>query len=227
MPLVPRSALGIWFTRWVPYNQQNVDAILNEYMLRNLPMDIFVLDMNWHKKDGWTGYTFDPILFPFGGESLIEMKARTNLKLAANLHDADGVASFEDSYQSMADAIGFDTSSGDTIPFMSCSNQSFAYALEDQVLAPLEEEIFDFWWIDWQQGGTQGGCSGERENPTILTNQLRVTDNKRRGGEKENDRGMVSERSERALRKTSILAMNPAKWLQTLLWLIHYKTKLN
>jgi len=29
----------------------------------------------------------------------------------------------------------------------------------------------------------------------------------------------VSERSERALRKTSILAKNPAKWLQTLLWL--------
>ena len=32
----------------------------------------------------------------------------------------------------------------------------------------------------------------------------------------------VSERSERALRKTRILAMNPAKWLQTLYGYIHY-----
>ncbi len=25
----------------------------------------------------------------------------------------------------------------------------------------------DFWWIDWQQGGTGGGCTGLKQNPTI------------------------------------------------------------
>jgi len=24
-----------------------------------------------------------------------------------------------------------------------------------------------FWWIDWQQGGEEGGCTGLAQNPTI------------------------------------------------------------
>ena len=45
-------------------------------------------------------------------------------------------------------------------------------SLEDIVLASVP---FDFWWIDWQQGGTQGGCAGEKQNPTIWTDKIRVT----------------------------------------------------
>lgn len=56
-PIPPRSSLGIWFTRWINYNQANVDEIVMEYAERSLPLDIFVLDMNWHKKNSWTGYT--------------------------------------------------------------------------------------------------------------------------------------------------------------------------
>ena len=45
----------------------------------------------------------------------------------------------------------------------------------------LVELGVDFAWIDWQQGGTQGGCAGEANNPTILLNHLRSTDNLRAG----------------------------------------------
>ena len=192
MPIVPRYALGPWFTRWTAYNQYELDEVLKEYELRSIPLDVLVLDMNWHKKDKWTGYSFDDKLFPYDGETLVEMKEKLGLKMALNIHDADGVFPFESKYQAMADAVGFDTSNSDPIPFMSCSNSTYAYALEDEVMLPLEENSgVDFFWIDWQQGGTQGGCTGERENPTIWTNKLRVTDKKRRGGEKENERGMV------------------------------------
>ena len=34
----------------------------------------------------------------------------------------------------------------------------------------------------WQQGGTQGGAAGGKQNPTIMTNKLRVTDPKRQRG---------------------------------------------
>lgn len=42
--------------------------------------------------------------------------------------------------------------------------------------------------IDWQQGGTQGGAAGGKQNPTIWLNHLRCTDHVRRG---ENQRGVV------------------------------------
>ena len=69
-----------------------------------------------------------------------------------------------------------------------CSNPSYAQALEDAVLLPLEKQGLDYWWIDWQQGGNHGGCKGKKQNPTIWTNKIRATDHVRRGTDK---RGLV------------------------------------
>ena len=64
--------------------------------------------------------------------------------------------------------------------------------LEDIVLGAITGNEtspgFDFWWIDWQQGGDKGGCTGELINPTIWTDKLRATYHIRRG---ETKRGMV------------------------------------
>ena len=43
----------------------------------------------------------------------------------------------------------------------------------------------DFWWIDWQQGETQGGTGQDhlpdgKMNPTVWTAKMRVTDSMRR-----------------------------------------------
>lgn len=39
----------------------------------------------------------------------------------------------------------------------------------------------DIWWIDWQQGGSQGGMTGNKQNPTIFLAHLRCTDRHRNG----------------------------------------------
>jgi hypothetical protein len=49
-------------------------------------------------------------------------------------------------------------------------------ALEDDVMLPLEETGFDFWWIDWQQGEDTYGAAGGKMNPTIWTAHMRSTD---------------------------------------------------
>jgi len=46
---------------------------------------------------------------------------------------------------------------------------------QDIVLKDLENQGVDFWWIDWQQGGQQGGCTGGKQNPTIWTDKTRAT----------------------------------------------------
>ena len=48
-----------------------------------------MLDMDWHMKNGWTGWTFDKQLFPYPEDTLGYLKSR-GLLTAANLHDALG-----------------------------------------------------------------------------------------------------------------------------------------
>eukprot|EP00959_Pyramimonas_sp_CCMP1952_P045899 959175-Pyramimonas_sp.AAC.1 len=60
-------------------------------------------------------------------------------------------------------------------------------------MAALETEGVDFFWIDWQQGGQQGGCEGGAMNPRIALNHLRTTAHDRR---QEDRRGFVLARQE-------------------------------
>ncbi len=88
------------------------------------------------------------------------------LHMAANIHDADGVGSWETAYTAMAEAVGINPASQQTVPF-NLANSTWAYALEDLVLKPVLDQGMDFWWIDWQQGGQMAGLTGDKQNPTI------------------------------------------------------------
>lgn len=89
----------------------------------------------------------------------------------------------------MCKKMGVDPSTTKTIPF-SMTNETYSLAVEDIALLTLEQthNMSNFWWIDYQQGGTQGNCTGGKMNPTIWTDKLRCTDKIRRG---DNSRAMV------------------------------------
>ena len=92
--MVPRQALGIWWTRWFNFNNWDVRKVVEDYESRGLPLDVFVLDMDWHMKNGWTGWTFDSNIFPYPSDTLGMLKHK-GLLLAANLHDALGVGNWD------------------------------------------------------------------------------------------------------------------------------------
>ena len=104
-----------------------------------------------------------------------------------NLHDDDGIRDSEVTHDALARYLGLNPKTCGTIPF-SMVNASYVYGLEDIVLKNVSDQGVDFWWIDWQQGGKQGGCAGGAQNPTIWLNHYRATDNFRRG---DNTRGFV------------------------------------
>ena len=181
VPLLPRRSLGVWFTRWYDYDAADAVGLLNEFESRSLPLDILILDMNWHSKQSWTGYSWDRNLFPEPHDALGRIHAR-GVAVGANLHDAEGVGPWEDSYAAVAERMG--TPKGKAVP-LDLVNVSYVFALEDEVLRPVEESGVDFWWIDWQQGEDKGrtgqdGRPDGKMNPTIWTAKTRVTDHKRR-----------------------------------------------
>eukprot|EP00656_Telonema_subtile_P013176 TRINITY_DN16684_c0_g1_i3.p1 TRINITY_DN16684_c0_g1~~TRINITY_DN16684_c0_g1_i3.p1 ORF type:complete len:817 (-),score=152.03 TRINITY_DN16684_c0_g1_i3:124-2574(-) len=188
IPLVPRAASGLWWTRWYDLNAADLRKVVDDYRSRSIPLDVFVLDMDWHKKNAWGGYSWDRHLLPNPSDTMnAYLKGKEKLVTLANLHDDDGVDTYDDQHAAMAAAMGLPSSVG-KIPFDFCANETYARSLEDVVLQPLEKDGLDYWWIDWQQGGNHGGCAGKKQNPTIWTNKVRSTDHIRRGTSK---RGMV------------------------------------
>jgi hypothetical protein len=62
---VPRWASGVWWSRWFDLSNADVLATVRMHDDMAIPLDVFVLDMNWHQKNDWTGFTFDAHLFPY------------------------------------------------------------------------------------------------------------------------------------------------------------------
>lgn len=88
IPLTPRHAAGVWWTRWYDFDNAGVRKVVGDFRSRDLPLDAYVFDMNWHKKFDWTGYSWDRTLFPYPNDT-VDFLHRHGLTTAANLHDAD------------------------------------------------------------------------------------------------------------------------------------------
>lgn len=160
-PLIPRYALGIWWSRYHAYTQQEYLDLMARFKSENIPITVATVDMDWHwvkdiqKKfgvnyNGWTGYSWNTELFPNYREFLQELK-NENLHITLNLHPADGVHCYEDMYSDMAKAMGIDPKSEQKIEFK-CGNDKLWNSYFDILLKPYEKDGVDFWWIDWQQG---------------------------------------------------------------------------
>ncbi|QDZ20538.1 glycoside hydrolase [Chloropicon primus] len=190
IPMLPKAVMGVWWTRWFNYNTDGIKDVVNNFRMYSLPMDVLVYDMNWHIKDGspdgWTGYSWDERVLP-NHSTLNRWLKKQNLMLSANLHDDEGVGPNEARYPEACSAAGIDPATKKTIPF-SVANKTLMLAVEDQVLAPLKANgsAIDFFWVDWQQGGKEGGALGGRSNPTIWLNKVRCTDALRHGRDERN-----------------------------------------
>ena len=171
VPLIPRYALGNWWSRYKAYTQQEYIDLMTRFVDSEIPVTVATIDMDWHwvnvkekfgeqyksanifgiQGDGWTGYSWNTDLFPDYKGFLAWLKDK-NFRVTVNLHPASGVRPFEDMYEQMAAELGIDTSvSRPDIPF-DISDSEFINAYFKVLHKPYEADGVDFWWIDWQQG---------------------------------------------------------------------------
>ncbi|MBQ6352025.1 MAG: DUF5110 domain-containing protein, partial [Lentisphaeria bacterium] len=148
-PLPPRYTLGYWYCRYWPYSDTEIEELLDGLDRSGTPVDVMVVDMDWHL-DGWTGYTWDKRYFPDPDGFLREMHRR-GLKVALNLHPADGVGKHEEQFERFAKAMKLDPKKIDRVPFDITSPEYMKHYFEI-LHRPEERRGVDFWWMDWQQG---------------------------------------------------------------------------
>ncbi len=190
IPLPPRFAFGAWWSRYWSYSDQELDSLVHQFRANNIPLDVLVIDMDWHLPFGndwsvrdpsgnvarWTGYTWNKLLFP-DPKLFLDQMHRDGLKVTLNLHPASGVQPFEAAYPAMARAMGIDPASGKYVPF-DIANKKFARNYLDILHHPIERQGIDFWWLDWQQSQH---TSLPGVDPTWWLNYVHFTDQQGEG----------------------------------------------
>ena len=182
VPLLPRWALGNWWSRYWNYRDQDLRDLITEFRAHDVPLSVCIVDMDWHLVDvgeginGWTGYTWNNELFP-DPPAFIAWLHANGLRTALNLHPALGIRPHERMYAAMAERLGLDPAEGRPIPF-DIADPRFAAAYFEVLHYPQEEIGVDFWWMDWQQG-TQSAVAGL--DPLWWLNHLHFHDLARNG----------------------------------------------
>ena len=184
IPLPPDYVLGYWYSMYDNYSAEDFRNIVKSMHDNDINADVLILDMDWHwngeqevsgGRGGWTGWSWNTNLIP-DPEGLLADIHEGGLRAALNLHPADGVAAHEDQYKAVAEAMGLDAGSAETIPWM-LEDRKFAKAFFDHVIRPLEKQGVDFWWLDWQQHLTNPRLSGLGE--TMWCNHVFFNDMKK------------------------------------------------
>lgn len=182
-PLLPRFALGNWWSRYYSYTTDSYLELMDRFKKENLPFSVSVFDMGWHLVNidpkygkGWTGYTWNRELIPDPKALMDNLHARGK-HITLNVHPADGVRAHEEMYEDMAKELGVDYEKELPIPF-DVSSKKFMDAYFKYLHHPNEDNGVDFWWIDWQQGGNS---LAPGYDPLWVLNHSHFTDNARGG----------------------------------------------
>lgn len=182
-PLLPRYALGNWWSRFYRYTEESYKKLLDSFKEAGIPFAVSVLDMDWHLTEvdpkygsGWTGYSWNKKYYP-DPKRFLDWLHKEGLHITLNVHPADGVRAFEDSYLEMAKELHVNYEEEDKIPF-DIADPDFLQAYFKYLHHPHEEIGVDFWWVDWQQGGNS---KVPGLDPLWMLNHYHFLDNGRDG----------------------------------------------
>ena len=159
-PVLPRWALGNWWSRYHRYSADSYLALLDRFEEEGLPFSVAVLDMDWHRVDvgaravrhrAGPATAGSRELFPDPEGFLAELHRR-GLRVTLNVHPADGVRAFEDAYPAMAEALGRDPAADEPIAFDITDRGVPRRPTSRSCTTRSRTQGVDFWWLDWQQG---------------------------------------------------------------------------
>lgn len=167
IPMPPLYILGYWYSRYHRYTQQEFMDLADEIQGKKIPIDVMIFDKDWHTA-GWTGWTWDKSIIP-EPEKLIKYMHDRGIKVALNLHPADGIDADEEYFDEVERHLASATPGGSAVskakdgtkivPWQ-LTDSTFYRALFNDILRKREAQGVDFWWIDWQQNLTSKFVKG-------------------------------------------------------------------
>ena len=149
--LIPRYALGNWWSRNDTYNDNTIDDIIENFDNHKIPLSVLMLDKDWHirttvgEKRLRTGFTFNGDLFK-NPSGLVARLHDLGIRLGLNINPSEGFYPIEAFYKTAAKYLppkpeGY-------IPFNVYDAKTLDVYLK-VFIHPLDNYGIDFFWIDW------------------------------------------------------------------------------
>jgi alpha-glucosidase (family GH31 glycosyl hydrolase) len=185
-PLLPRSAFGVWFSRYYPYSASGYKTLLAQFRSGDVPLDTLSVDTDYKREANaagaaiaatvvgapglpyaWNGWEWDPTLFP-DPQGFVDWAHSEGLSLALNIHPsidttdpryAGTVAQSGPLYNDDSDCrvLQADPLGGCmTFDWENPSQLAAYFALQQ----PFAQQGVDLFWLDWCCEGPQPAVAG-------------------------------------------------------------------
>ncbi len=166
-PLVPRYALGTWWSRDLPYTSEDILELERNFSKEELPLSTILLEKQWHQKieeieSSETGYTFNKELIE-NPKELIEELHKKGVRIGLSINPKDGISPKEENYALLAKAFGLE---GEKHVTFEPTNQTVLKAINSYMLTPLINQGIDFLSNDFQ------GFEGDIQKLWLINNSM-------------------------------------------------------
>lgn len=149
--LIPRYALGNWWSRNISYNDDTLKDLVNNFEAKNIPLSVLVLNNEWHlnkyedTSNIKTGFTFNNNLIKNPHETISYLHSK-GIRLGLNIDPSDGIYPYEVYYNKICEYL--QVTPGTVIPF-NVLDPKFLDVYLKLLIHPLDNLDVDFFWLDY------------------------------------------------------------------------------
>lgn len=149
-PLIPRYALGNWWSRNEVYDDVSLKNLMDEFDKEEIPLSVLLLDRQWfiNKLDGkeyTSGFSWNSDLFR-SPINMVEYMHSKGIRVGLNINPTEGILPYEENFEKMSQYLIKD--SNGNIPF-DILNPTFIDAYFKILIHPQDSIGIDFFWIDY------------------------------------------------------------------------------
>lgn len=188
-PLLPKKALGVWFSRWWSYTDPEWRDQVREFQTNNVPLDTLSLDTDWklvHSQLGctvwnavirapindacsWNGWDWNRDIFP-DPDGFVGWLHEQGIDVGLNVHPS--IAESDPAYPAVEAKTGPLMRDDADLPcdLLQADPSTPCYVFDwtqpAQLEAyfdlhePIEDTGIDFWWLDWCCEGSRAQAPG-------------------------------------------------------------------
>lgn len=150
--LIPRYALGNWWSRNVGYNDESLKTLVDKFEEEEIPLSVIVLNKDWHiqnmknKKKVETGFTWDNNSFG-NPKAMIDYLHSRGIRLGLEINPEAGIMDTELNFEKISQYLEKDANG--VIPF-TMLNPRFIDVYLKLLIHPLDALNVDFYSINYQ-----------------------------------------------------------------------------
>ena len=150
--LIPRYALGNWWSRNVTYNEESVEELVSHFEKKKIPLSVLLLDNDWHyrnignNKGLKSGFTFNKSIIK-DPKRISNYLHQRGIRFGLNINPETGIYPHEEFYMQ---AAGYLEVKDNKVILFDPLNPKLMDVYMKVFLHPLESLGVDFFWSDYK-----------------------------------------------------------------------------